>query len=186
MQVLNNTVTGRGHLDTIAQNGVVILSGASALIKGNSISGNWYTPGRAGPPAACSSSTPRVSSSRRTHPSTTRRTSATSAAAAATPTPDSPVRQPLHREARSGGPCCAMARRLTARCPDQRHFGHGHWLGSRRRRRAGSGERRRPELRPRRNGSRPVAQPRRPSGLLGDVRGRHFTSVVAAAQAASP
>jgi parallel beta helix pectate lyase-like protein len=40
--VLNNTVTGRGHLPTIAQNGVVILSGATALIKGNSISHNWY------------------------------------------------------------------------------------------------------------------------------------------------
>jgi hypothetical protein len=44
VQVLNNTVTGRGHLTSIAQNGVVILSGATALIKGNSISGNWYTP----------------------------------------------------------------------------------------------------------------------------------------------
>jgi hypothetical protein len=44
VQVLNNTVTGRGHLTTIAQNGVVIVSGATALIKGNSISGNWYTP----------------------------------------------------------------------------------------------------------------------------------------------
>ena len=44
MQVLNNTVTGRGHLSTIAQNGVVILDKATGLIKGNSISGNWYTP----------------------------------------------------------------------------------------------------------------------------------------------
>ena len=44
MQVLNNTVTGRGHLTTIAQNGVVILDKATALIKGNSISDNWYTP----------------------------------------------------------------------------------------------------------------------------------------------
>ena len=44
VQVLNNTVTGRGHLSTIAQNGVVILDKATALIKGNSISGNWYTP----------------------------------------------------------------------------------------------------------------------------------------------
>ncbi len=43
VQVLNNTVTGRGHLSTIAQNGVVILAKATALIKGNSISGNWYT-----------------------------------------------------------------------------------------------------------------------------------------------
>ena len=44
VQVLNNWVTGRGHLSTIAQNGVVILDKATALIKGNSISGNWYTP----------------------------------------------------------------------------------------------------------------------------------------------
>jgi hypothetical protein len=44
VQVLNNTVTGRGHLGTIAQNGVVILDKATALIKGNTISGNWYTP----------------------------------------------------------------------------------------------------------------------------------------------
>jgi hypothetical protein len=44
VQVLNNTVTGRGHLTSIAQNGVVILSGATGLVKGNSISHNWYTP----------------------------------------------------------------------------------------------------------------------------------------------
>ena len=30
VQLLNNTVTGRGHIDTIAQNGIVILSGATA------------------------------------------------------------------------------------------------------------------------------------------------------------
>ena len=41
---------------------------------------------------------------------------------------------------------------------DQSHFRDGHWPGSRRRRRAGSGQRRRPELRPRHNGSRPVDQ----------------------------
>jgi hypothetical protein len=44
VQVLNNTVTGRGHLTDIAQNGVVVLYGATGLIKGNSISHNWYTP----------------------------------------------------------------------------------------------------------------------------------------------
>ena len=44
VQVLNNTITGRGQLDTIAQNGVVIVSGASALIDGNTIRDNWYTP----------------------------------------------------------------------------------------------------------------------------------------------
>ena len=44
MQVLNNTVTGRGHLTSIAQNGVVILDKATGLIKGNTISHIWYTP----------------------------------------------------------------------------------------------------------------------------------------------
>jgi hypothetical protein len=44
VNVLNNTVTGRGQLDSIAQNGVVMLSGATGLIKGNTISGNFYTP----------------------------------------------------------------------------------------------------------------------------------------------
>ena len=43
VNVLNNTVTGHGQTGIIAQNGVVILSGATALIKGNTISGNWYT-----------------------------------------------------------------------------------------------------------------------------------------------
>jgi Periplasmic copper-binding protein (NosD) len=43
VNVLNNTVTGRGHINTIAQNGIVILSGATALIKGNTVSSNWYT-----------------------------------------------------------------------------------------------------------------------------------------------
>jgi hypothetical protein len=44
VNVLNNTVTGRGHINTIAQNGIVILSGATALIKGNTVTANWYTP----------------------------------------------------------------------------------------------------------------------------------------------
>jgi Right handed beta helix region len=44
VSVLNNTVTGRGHINTIAQNGIVILSGATALIKGNTVTANWYTP----------------------------------------------------------------------------------------------------------------------------------------------
>src|SRR5262249_16228075 len=43
VNVLNNTVTGHGQTSLIAQNGVVVLSGATALIKGNTISGNWYT-----------------------------------------------------------------------------------------------------------------------------------------------
>ena len=45
VNVLNNTITGRGQLGDIAQNGVVILSGATALIKGNIVSGHWLTPG---------------------------------------------------------------------------------------------------------------------------------------------
>jgi hypothetical protein len=44
VSVLNNTITGRGQLGDIAQNGVVFISGATGLIKGNTISGNWYTP----------------------------------------------------------------------------------------------------------------------------------------------
>jgi hypothetical protein len=44
VNVLNNTGTGRGHINTIAQNGIVILSGATALIKGNTVTANWYTP----------------------------------------------------------------------------------------------------------------------------------------------
>jgi hypothetical protein len=44
VQVLNNIVTGRGHINTIAQNGIVILSGATALIQGNTVTANWYTP----------------------------------------------------------------------------------------------------------------------------------------------
>ena len=44
VKVLNNTITGRGAIDTIAQNGVVIHDGASAQIIGNTISGHSYTP----------------------------------------------------------------------------------------------------------------------------------------------
>ena len=56
--------------------------------------------------------------------------------------------------------------------------GNGLWPGSRRRHREGSGERRRPELRPRLNRGRPLDECGSKQ-LLGDVRGRHFTSVVA-------
>jgi hypothetical protein len=44
VSVVNNTITGRGPLGDIAQNGVVVIYGATALIKGNTVSGNWYTP----------------------------------------------------------------------------------------------------------------------------------------------
>ncbi len=42
--ILNNTVTGVGPIDYIAQNGFQISRGASATVKGNTVSGNWYTP----------------------------------------------------------------------------------------------------------------------------------------------
>jgi hypothetical protein len=41
--VLDNVVTGEGPIDYIAQNGIQISYGASALVKGNTVSGNWYT-----------------------------------------------------------------------------------------------------------------------------------------------
>ncbi|HEY5549616.1 MAG TPA: right-handed parallel beta-helix repeat-containing protein, partial [Candidatus Saccharimonadales bacterium] len=42
--VTNNAVTGLGQVDFIAQNGIQISRGATALVKGNTVSGNWYTP----------------------------------------------------------------------------------------------------------------------------------------------
>jgi hypothetical protein len=42
--VLNNTVTGEGHIAYIAQNGIQISYGAAALVRGNTVSRNWYTP----------------------------------------------------------------------------------------------------------------------------------------------
>lgn len=42
--VTNNTVTGNGPIDYIAQNGIQVGFGASALVRGNSVSGNYYTP----------------------------------------------------------------------------------------------------------------------------------------------
>ncbi len=42
--VQSNTVTGYGMISYIAQNGIEVASGASALVKGNTVSGNWYTP----------------------------------------------------------------------------------------------------------------------------------------------
>ena len=47
-KITGNTVTGKGPIDYIAQNGIVLI-GASALIEGNTISGNSYTPDRRGP-----------------------------------------------------------------------------------------------------------------------------------------
>ena len=42
--IANNVVTGRGHIDDIAQNGIVIRNGASATVKNNTVSELWYTP----------------------------------------------------------------------------------------------------------------------------------------------
>ena len=42
--VLNNTVTGSGMVDYIAQNGIQVSFGGTATVKGNTVSGNWYTP----------------------------------------------------------------------------------------------------------------------------------------------
>jgi hypothetical protein len=42
--VTNNTVTGEGHINYIAQNGIQISFGGTATVTGNTVSGNWYTP----------------------------------------------------------------------------------------------------------------------------------------------
>jgi hypothetical protein len=42
--VLSNVVTGEGQIAYIAQNGIQISFKASGLVRGNTVSGNWYTP----------------------------------------------------------------------------------------------------------------------------------------------
>ena len=42
--VKKNVVTGEGHIDYIAQNGIVIRDGANATVKNNTVSGFYYTP----------------------------------------------------------------------------------------------------------------------------------------------
>ena len=42
-KITGNTVTGNGPVDYIAQNGIVVSTGASALVEGNIVSGNSYT-----------------------------------------------------------------------------------------------------------------------------------------------
>jgi hypothetical protein len=42
--VKNNTVTGLGEVDFIAQNGIQISRGATGEVTGNTVSGNSYTP----------------------------------------------------------------------------------------------------------------------------------------------
>jgi parallel beta-helix repeat protein len=42
--ISNNTVIGMGKTTVIAQNGIQVSSGTSALVTGNTIGGNYYTP----------------------------------------------------------------------------------------------------------------------------------------------
>jgi hypothetical protein len=42
--VQDNTVTGLGEVGFIAQNGIQISRGATSLVTGNTVSGNYYTP----------------------------------------------------------------------------------------------------------------------------------------------
>lgn len=42
--ILDNTVTGLGPVDFIAQNGIQVSFGASGVVRSNSVSGNDYTP----------------------------------------------------------------------------------------------------------------------------------------------
>ncbi len=43
-KIQHNWVTGSGKVDDIAQNGIQVSFGGSATVKGNIVSGNWYTP----------------------------------------------------------------------------------------------------------------------------------------------
>jgi hypothetical protein len=43
-KILNNKLTGLGHIDFIAQNGIQVSFGANAAVKRNTVSGHWYTP----------------------------------------------------------------------------------------------------------------------------------------------
>ena len=44
VSVEGNVVTGQGMIDWNGQNGIQISRGATALVAGNAVSGNWYTP----------------------------------------------------------------------------------------------------------------------------------------------
>lgn len=44
VKILDNTVTGEGPIDYIAQNGIQVSYGATGLVRGNNVSGNYYTP----------------------------------------------------------------------------------------------------------------------------------------------
>ncbi len=42
--IQSNKVTGSGKVDYIAQNGIQVSFGGSAIVRSNIVSGNWYTP----------------------------------------------------------------------------------------------------------------------------------------------
>jgi len=42
--ILNNSVTGSGRIAYIAQNGIQVAFGATGIVKGNTVGGNFYTP----------------------------------------------------------------------------------------------------------------------------------------------
>ena len=118
-KITGNTVTGSGPSRLIAQNGIVVLGAIRSRRSRATRSAGTTTPGRpARMPPGSSSSTARSASTGRTRCPATRSTSTTlathhrrqvqrlttRAAGVATPTPDSPARQLMHRKARSGGP----------------------------------------------------------------------------------
>ena len=73
--VQKNIVTGEGHIDYIAQNGILISYGASATVKKNTVSGFYYTgPDRSPWPAVYWNGS-AASTSRTTSSPATRRTS---------------------------------------------------------------------------------------------------------------
>jgi len=43
-EITGNTVAGDGQVDYIAQNGIQVGFGATALVRDNTVTGNWYTP----------------------------------------------------------------------------------------------------------------------------------------------
>ena len=43
-EITGNTVAGDGQIDYIAQNGIQVGFGATALVRDNTVTGNWYTP----------------------------------------------------------------------------------------------------------------------------------------------
>ena len=75
--VSNNTVTGEGPIDYIAQNGIVISYGANATVKKNTVSGFHYTPDGHRGHGRAALSRPAASTSRTTRSPTTRWTSTT-------------------------------------------------------------------------------------------------------------